>query len=153
MLDLGCGSGLPITKVLVEEGLEVYGVDASPSLVAAFRDHLPGVTVACESVEESAFFHRSFRAVLSWGLWFLLPETTQLDLLERVASSLVPHGRFLFTAPSQAGTWSDVMTGEESLSLGAERYRQALSAVGLSVRSEFQDEGGNHYYDVAKEGP
>jgi hypothetical protein len=49
-------------------------------------------------------------------------------------------------------TWRDVMTGEESHSLGAEAYRQELSAVGLSIRHEYEDEGGNHYYDVVKPG-
>lgn len=152
VLDLGCGSGFPITKVLVDEGLAVYGVDASPTLVSAFRQQLPGVTVACESVEASAFFHRSFDAVLSWGLWFLLPVETQLDLLQRVATVLQPGGRLLFTAPAQAITWLDAMTGEESRSLGAEGYRRSLSAAGLSVLREYEDEGENHYYDAVKDG-
>jgi SAM-dependent methyltransferase len=33
VIDLGCGPGFPITVVLVEEGLQVFGVDASPSLL------------------------------------------------------------------------------------------------------------------------
>ena len=36
VLDLGCGPGFPITQVLVDAGFRVYGVDASPSMVAAF---------------------------------------------------------------------------------------------------------------------
>jgi hypothetical protein len=43
------------------------------------------------------------------------------------------------------------MTGLESRSLGAEEYRGRLSAVGLSVASEYEDEGQNHYFDVFKE--
>jgi len=151
VLDLGCGSGFPVTKVLVDEGLTVYGVDASPTLVAAFRRHLPGVAVACESVEESVFFHRSFEAVLSWGLWFLLPAAAQLDLPRRLATVLQPGGRLLFTAPPRPITWLDAMTGEESRSLGAETYRRILSAVGLSVLSQYEDEGENHYYDAVKD--
>jgi len=38
VIDLGCGSGLPITKVLVSEDLNVYAIDASPSLVEAYED-------------------------------------------------------------------------------------------------------------------
>lgn len=152
VLDLGCGSGFPITKILVDEGLTVYGVDASPSLVAAFRRHLPGVAVVCESVEESTFFDRSFDAILSWGLWFLLPVAAQLDLPRRLASALQRGGRLLFTAPPQAITWLDAMTGEESRSLGAETYRRSLSAAGLSVLCEYEDEGANHYYDAVKDG-
>jgi SAM-dependent methyltransferase len=150
VLDLGCGSGFPVTKALVDEGLTVYGVDASPTLVAAFRRHLPEVAVACESVEESTFFDRTFDAILSWGLWFLLPTVTQLDLPRRVASALQPGGRLLFTAPPQVITWLDAMTGEESRSLGAETYRRTLSAAGLLVLREYEDEGENHYYDAVK---
>jgi SAM-dependent methyltransferase len=42
VIDLGCGPGFPITVVLVEEGLQVFGVDAAPSFVAAFQLNLPG---------------------------------------------------------------------------------------------------------------
>lgn len=37
VIDLGCGPGFPITEVLVAEGLNVFGVDAAPSFVEAFR--------------------------------------------------------------------------------------------------------------------
>ena len=60
VIDVGCGSGLPITKVLVSEGLNVYAIDAAPSLVEAFRHNLPETPVACESVEDSSFFNRMF---------------------------------------------------------------------------------------------
>jgi len=65
VIDLGCGPGFPITAVLIEEGLEVFGVDAAPSFVAAFQQNLPGTPVVCESVLESSFFDRKFDAVLS----------------------------------------------------------------------------------------
>ncbi len=55
VIDLGCGPGFPLTVVLVEEGLQVFGVDASPSFVAAFRHNLPGTPIVCESVLESKF--------------------------------------------------------------------------------------------------
>ena len=150
VLELGCGPGLPITSVLVGAGLTVYGVDASPTLVAAFRRNLPGAVVACEAVETSSFFGRAFDAVLAWGLWFLLPGAAQLELPGRVAKILRPGGRLLFTAPPQPTTWLDVMTGEESRSLGAPTYRQSLAAAGLSVAQEYEDEGENHYYDAVK---
>jgi len=60
VIDVGCGSGLPITTVLVSECLNVYAIDASPSLVQAFRRYLPEIPIACESVEDSLFFNRMF---------------------------------------------------------------------------------------------
>lgn len=150
VIDLGCGSGLPITKVLVSEGLNVYAIDAAPSLVEAFRHNLPEIPVACESVEDSLFFNRMFDGVLTWGLIFLLLPEAQRSLIRKMADVLVPGGRLLFTSPPEEVVWNDTMTGLESQSLGAAEYRRLLSAVDISVRSEYEDEGQNHYFDSFK---
>ena len=154
VIDLGCGSGLPITKVLVGEGLKVYAIDAAKSLVAAFRHNLPGIPIACESVADSPFFDRKFDGVVAWGLMFLLLPEAQRRLIKKIANILVPGGRLLFTscAGTEALVWNDAMTGLESRSLGGVEYRELLSAVGLTVTSEYEDEGQNHYFDAFKEG-
>jgi SAM-dependent methyltransferase len=88
------------------------------------------------------------------GLMFLLSPEDQRRLIQRIADILVPGGRLLFTSPAEIGFGnSDVMTGLESRSLGADEYRQRLSAVGPSVAREYEDEdeGQNHYFDVFKE--
>ncbi|HZF28249.1 MAG TPA: class I SAM-dependent methyltransferase [Gammaproteobacteria bacterium] len=149
VLDLGCGPGVPITKVLIDEGLAVYAIDAAPSFVAVFRRNFPQVTVACESVLDSSFFDRTFEGVVAWGLMFLLQPDEQRRLIRAIADVLAPAGRLLFTSPSQPVAWNDVMTGLESRSLGAAEYRSLLSAVGLLVVSEYEDEGQNHYFDAS----
>lgn len=148
VLDLGCGTGLPITRVLVNEGLDVFAIDAAPSLVAAFRTNLPKVPVACESVLESRFFDRTFGAVISWGLMFLLQPDEQRALIARIGDVLEPGGRLLFTAEARPVAWNDVMTGLESRSLGADEYRRLLAAEGISVTSEYEDRGQNYYFDA-----
>ena len=148
VIDLGCGPGFPITEVLVAEGLNIFGVDAAPTFVEAFRRNLPNTPVACEAVQDSRFFDRTFDGVLAWGLIFLLSPGDQRRLLRRIAGILVPGGRLLFTAPAEPVVWHDAMTGLASRSLGAEEYRRQLSAVGLSVTSEYEDEGQNHYFDA-----
>jgi SAM-dependent methyltransferase len=150
VIDLGCGPGFPITHVLCEEGLQVFGVDAAPSFVAAFQRNLPGRPIVCESVLESRLFGRTFDAVLSIGLMFLLKAEEQHRLIQRFAEILVPGGRLLFTSPAKPAVWNDLMTGLESHSLGAEQYRKLLGAVGISVAEEYEDEGENHYFDAFK---
>ena len=150
VLDLGCGTGLPITRVLVDEGLNVCAIDAAPSFVEAFRHNLPGIPVACESVESSSFFDRRFDGVLAWGLVFLLSPEAQRSLVPRMADLLVPGGRLLFTSPAEPVVWNDAMTGLESRSLGAAEYRRLLSAVGVETTREYEDEGQNHYFDAFK---
>jgi SAM-dependent methyltransferase len=150
ILDLGCGHGVPISMALINDGFVIYGVDASPSLTAGFRRRFPHAHVACEAVEDSPFFGRTFDGIVAVGLIFLLPAEVQGDLIRKVARALNSGGRFLFTCPAQACTWTDVLTGRQSLSLGAEEYKAVLSVVGLTLVAEYVDEGNNHYYGACK---
>src|SRR5215469_2907606 len=150
VVDLGCGPGFPITEVLVAEGLRVYGVDAAPSFVQAFRRNLSNTLIACEGVQDSKFFDRTFDGVLAWGLIFLLSPEDQRRLIQRIAEILAPGGRLLFTSPAEPMVWNDAMTGSESRSLGAEEYRRQLSEVGLSVNSEYDDGDHGYYFEALK---
>jgi len=149
-LDLGCGDGVPVTQVLIESGLEVYGVDASAAMVASFRNRCPGVHVEHAAVEDSTLFCKSFNGVVAWGLVFLLRREAQEHLIAKIAASLTRGGQFLFTSPRQACLWLDAMTGRESVSLGREEYQRLLQNVGLTLIEEQQDEGDNHYYLASK---
>ena len=132
VLDLGCGSGVPISQALIDDGFAVYGVDAAPTLVAAFRSRFPHAPAACEPAETSHFFDRTFDGVVAIGLMFLLSADVQRALIHKVAAALPPGGRFLFTAPVQSCTWADILTGRESRSLGAEAYKTMLSDAGFA---------------------
>jgi 2-polyprenyl-3-methyl-5-hydroxy-6-metoxy-1,4-benzoquinol methylase len=150
ILDLGCGHGDPLAVSLIDDGYEIYGIDASPTLVAAFQRRLPQAHVTCEAVEDSSLFARSFDAVLAVGLIFLLDPNTQRELIRKAAQTLTPGGGFLFTAPRQVRTWTDIMTGLPSRSLGAEAYEAILMGAGLTLVDEYVDQGENHYFAARK---
>lgn len=151
VLDLGSGPGEPSTRILQEAGLTTYAVDASPTMVAAFRERFPGVPIERSTVESSEFFNRTFSGVLAWGLLFLLDPARQALVIEKVARApLSPKGRFLFTAPREPMEWLDGMTGRPSQSLGERTYERLLRDAGLRWVADTQDEGGNHYYFVEK---
>ena len=150
VVDLGCGTGIPISRALLEEGLDVHGIDAAPSLVAEFRRNFPHAKVACESVLHSSFFGRRFDGAVAWGLVFLLRPDEQRRLIARIADVLVPGGRLLFTSPAAPVVWNDIMTGRESRSLGAPEYRALLAAAGIDVTREYEGEGSNYHYEGAK---
>ncbi|ADB38218.1 class I SAM-dependent methyltransferase [Spirosoma linguale] len=152
VLDLGCGSGMPIAKLLLEEGMNVYGLDASPTMIQTFQLNFPALPAACEGVEDSLFFNRHFEAIIAWGLLFILPMEVQQLVLQKAAAALPTGGKLLFTAPAQAAKWTDMMTGQESISLGAEQYKLLLAASALILVEEFDDEGENHYYHAVKVG-
>jgi 2-polyprenyl-3-methyl-5-hydroxy-6-metoxy-1,4-benzoquinol methylase len=150
VLDLGCGSGVPISQCLVDEGFDVSGIDASPRMVEEYRRRFPHARVACESVEQSTFFDLTFDGVVAWGLVFLLPADAQIELIHKLGTVVNTGGRVLFTAPSPPCSWADAQTGRLSLSLGAGMYKDCLRSAGLSLVNEIEDSGQNHYYDSVK---
>jgi len=150
VLDLGCGTGIPVSMVLIDEGMTIYGVDASPTMVKAFQQNFPNNPVACEAVEDSLFFNRKFDAIIAWGLIFLLPGEVQKVVIQKVANGLKTGGKFLFTATGKRNEWRDAMTNQHSISLGPDRYEELLAASGLSLIEEFEDEGENHYFNAIK---
>jgi 2-polyprenyl-3-methyl-5-hydroxy-6-metoxy-1,4-benzoquinol methylase len=150
ILDLGCGHGVPISQVLIEDGFILYGVDASETLIESFRKRFPNAHAECAAVEDSSFFRRTFDGVLAVGLMFLLHSDVQFQLIRKVAHALNSNGRFLFTSPRERCTWQDILTHRKSVSLGADRYHELLQAEGLVLVCEMSDEGNNHYYSVRK---
>ena len=150
VLELGCGPGGLRSEALIRAGFVVYAIDAAPTLARAYQRRFPSTEVACEAVENSAFFGRHFDGALAWGLLFLLPPDSQRAAIHRVSGVLKPGARFLFTAPAQVCEWPDNSTGRPSRSLGLETYRAVLADAQLTLVSEYVDEGENHYYDAEK---
>lgn len=149
VLELGCGFGL-ISQVIVDAGLTLYGIDASEKMIRAFRERFPKIQAECAAAEESAYFDRSFDAIVAWGLLFLLPENTQKTVIAKASQALARGGQFLFTATEKPAQWDDGMTGLPSVSLGAERYDELLAEHGLEVTGHATDIGDNYYFFAVK---
>lgn len=150
VLDVGCGHGLPLTKILIETGCKVSAIDASPTMIAAFKRNFPNIETECEAVEDSIFFGKKFDAILMVGLIFLLPAETQKLILFRLAYILRPGGQFLFSAPKEKGEWVDLLTDQTSWSLGEEVYKNIVLQVGLKLLPSYFDKSGSHYYSAQK---
>ncbi|MEM9599854.1 MAG: class I SAM-dependent methyltransferase [Pseudomonadota bacterium] len=150
VLDIGAGSGVPLTAILIDTGMAVFAIDAAPALVSAFRKRFPGVDIACDHALTSPMLDRRFDAILSVGLVFLLSESDQRTLIGRMARALSPNGRLLMSAPKQAGTWTDLLTDRPSLSLGEDAYRTLFAANDMTLADMFTDAGGSNYYSLRK---
>lgn len=150
VLEIGCGGGYPVTRVLRDAGLRLWAIDASPRLISEFKARFGDVPVECSHAIASTYFDREFDAVIAIGLMFLLSPEDQETLIHRVSASLREGGRWLFTAPLQVATWSDTTTGHPCLSLGQARYERVLDEAGLEVVANYVDEGGNNYYEAQR---
>ena len=148
VVDIGCGSGAPVSQTLVEAGFMVFGIDASPTLLSMFRRRFPEAPATCETVQSSNFFGQKFDGVVAVGLMFLLSEEDQWKLIEKVGQALRPGGRFLFSAPRAQCEWSDLQTGQPSSSLGEVEYQRLLACAGMHLEHIYVDGGGNDYFDA-----
>lgn len=150
VIEIACGGGFPVTRALVEAGVNLWAVDASPTLLDRFRSRFPAIPTQCSLALECDYFGRKFGAAVSIGLVFLLEESEQVALLHRVSEILLSNGRFLFTAPIETGTWRDTCTGHECRSLGEARYVQALENEGFRLVGTRVDKGKNNHYEAQK---
>ena len=47
VLDVGCGTGIPLTRRLLAEGCEIVGVDSSPGMLERFQTNCPETPFIC----------------------------------------------------------------------------------------------------------
>jgi SAM-dependent methyltransferase len=95
VLDLGCGSGVPIARQLVDRGFSVTGVDFSPAQIARARANVPEAELVCADVLELELPEASFDAVVAAFVLGHVPRRDQPELLARIARWLRPGGRAL----------------------------------------------------------
>lgn len=152
VLDLGCGDGVPVSRLLTEAGFRVVALDSSPEMVARYRANFADVPIRCERVQESDFAAESFDAVVAWGVLFHLSGTEQAEVIQKVAGWLRPGGRLLFTSGDAEGTVESEMSGVtfRYVSLGVSGYRRALEDAGVHLETHHRDAWDNHVYIARK---
>jgi SAM-dependent methyltransferase len=95
VLDLGCGAGIPATRLLAESGFGVVGVDFSEVQIARARTLVPGATFICADMVLWEGDSSSFDAVVSFYALIHLPLEVQRPLFSRIAQWLSPNGYLL----------------------------------------------------------
>jgi SAM-dependent methyltransferase len=76
VLDLGCAGGEPVARFLVEQGMQVTGVDSSPEMIALARDRMPEQDWIVADMRCLAL-GRSFDGILAWDSFFHLKHEAQ----------------------------------------------------------------------------
>jgi cyclopropane fatty-acyl-phospholipid synthase-like methyltransferase len=153
VLDVGCGNGEPLTRVLLEHGCEVLGVDSSANMLARFRESFPHVPVVHSQIQTCDFGGRMFDAAIAWGVIFHLPHEEQSQAFAAISRALQPGAPFLFTAGDKDG-WIDgaPMNGVpfRYYSFTVDGYRDLLRSHRLVLENTHADRGENIYYLARK---
>src|ERR687887_1761749 len=74
VLDLGCGSGLPTAKQLIDAGVEVVGIDESNAMLELARQQAPGGEYLHQDLRELDQLGE-FDAVVAFFALLMLPRS------------------------------------------------------------------------------
>lgn len=133
VLDLGCGTGEPIARWLIDAGFRVTGVDFSAAMLGIARDRMPEGDWRVADMR-TLDLGETFDGILAWGSLFHLTMDDQRRALPRILSHLAPGGEVMFTAAPTAGELSGRVGAEDvyHASLSAEEYTAILTENGLA---------------------
>ncbi|MFD6156341.1 class I SAM-dependent methyltransferase [Nocardia sp. NPDC060256] len=151
VLDLGCGSGIPVARTLTRAGRRVVGVDISAGQIDRARRLVPEAEFIQSDAAAVTFPAGSFDAVVCFYALIHMPLNEQFALLNKIAIWLRRGGWFAGTTGHTAwtGTDDDWLGGGAAMwwsHADADTYRSWLRHAGLTVaREEFVPEGaGGH---------
>lgn len=136
VLDVGCGTGKPILEYLLDNNLNVIGVDASTEILAIARKNFPTTKFVLEDMRKLAL-NKKFDGLIAWHSFFHLPEVDQPRMFEIFEFHLKPKGILLFTSgPERGEVWG--MNGGQNLfhaSLNTDEYHELLKKHNFEVLS------------------
>jgi ubiquinone/menaquinone biosynthesis C-methylase UbiE len=153
-LDIGCGNGIPITRVLLSGGHRVIGLDSSSAMLARFKRNCPEAFAVRGMVESCPFADCMFDAAVAWGVMFHLKPEDAVKAIANVSRIVKRGAPFLFTSGDLddfAGTESK-MNGVvfRYFSYSVDNYRRILSDHGFTLVDFHEDSGNNGYYLTKK---
>ena len=156
VLDIGCGAGVPIARLLAER-YRVTGVDVSAEMVLQARRNVPTGTFVCADIMSVRLPPSNFDAAVALYSVFHLPREEHPGLFRRIHGWLRPGGYLLctlshegeegYTEPDFYGTtmyWSNY---------GLDEYVDMLTGAGfdlLETRSVGRERGEDHPLVLAR---
>lgn len=141
LLDLGCGSGEPIARYLIDRGYSVTGVDSSPTLITLCRDRFPnGEWIVADM--RALQLPKTFAGILAWDSFFHLTAEDQRGMFPLFREHAAPGAALMLTTGPAAGEAIGVYRGEPlyHASLDASEYRDLFHANGFEVASHMAED-------------
>lgn len=141
MLDLGCGSGVPVARELAGRGLSVTGVDSAPEMIALFQTNLPTQRAIVADMRDLALGIR-FSGVIAWDSFFHLTPEAQRAMFPLFDQHTEPCAALMFTSGPSHGEAIGQLEGDPLYhgSLDPEEYRLLLDQHSFDVVAHVIDD-------------
>jgi cyclopropane fatty-acyl-phospholipid synthase-like methyltransferase len=134
VLDIGCGTGEPIARYLLEARCDVTGIDAAPEMIDIAKRQLPGATWRVSDMR-SLELNETFNGLLAWNSFFHLAPEQQRQMFPIFARHAADGAALMFTSGPSAGEAIGTFEREPlyHASLAPAEYRQLLDSNGFDV--------------------
>jgi SAM-dependent methyltransferase len=139
ILDIGCGCGLPATKLLSGR-FDVTGVDFSEVQIGRAKRLVPAARFLCGDILEQSFAPSSYAAIVSFYAIIHMPLEEHPELFKQIAVWLRPSGYFLATVGHTE--W----TGEDETYLGVPGGRMCWSHADEATNVRWIENAGLHVH-------
>ena len=126
-LDMGCGSGEPIARYLIEKGCDVTGVDSSLPLISMCKDRFPDQDWIVADMRELSL-DRRFDGILAWDSFFHLCPEDQRRMFPIFSRHAESQAALMFTSAPSYGEAMGTFKGEPLYhgSLDGAEYRSLV---------------------------
>ena len=115
ILDLGCGTGIPIAKLLSDKGFSLLGIDRSEKLLKVAQENVPNAIFQRGEIEDY-HIEGAYEGVVMWDSLFHIPAGKHRAILEKIYQSLTLGGLIILSSggsEGEIGGFTDFMFGVE----------------------------------------
>ena len=155
VLDIGCGSGEPIARYLVERGCRVTGIDSSAAMIALCAARFPQHVWTVADMR-TFDLGETFDGIIAWDSFFHLTRKNQRAMFPVFGRHGGRGAALMFTSGPGDGEAIGEMWGERvyHASLAPEEYRGLLAEQGFDVAAHVADDAacGGHTVWLANRG-
>lgn len=96
VLDLGCGTGKPIARYIIQRGFRVVGVDQSKKMLEIAKSEIPEAKLIHGDMTKLRFTEK-FAAAVAWDSIFHVERKYHSDIYRKLADSLENDARFFLS--------------------------------------------------------
>lgn len=135
VLDVGCGTGGRIFRLLENHGFSLTGIDASSEMIALARDSHREATLETADIREWKNTQQ-FDLIIAWDSIFHLQQHEHKETLEKLVSFLADDGVFIYSLGDVVGNhesdWRDDKFPYGSI--GIDANLRLLMNIGCGIR-------------------
>lgn len=141
VLDVGCGSGYPISSYLSKQGFQVTGIDIAEEMIKEAKQlNLPNATFLVEDILNFKS-EKKYDAIIAFDSIWHVRHDRQVQMYQMIASLMAPGGLFLFTHGKKDGEIVSKMWGESFYysALDLEKVHETLKQNGFEILFSIED--------------